>query len=241
MDRFVCFYCTFLCIICIRKDLKYTLRSAYSARTFDILRTQFKAFLLFCTYFRFTPTPATLDTVCLYVQFLSRTLSPPAIRNCLSGVKLLHLFSGFEFLFNKDFLLSLTLRSIARNALHTPRRAPPVTPDVFYHISKVLDFENDPLSSALFCAFLFTFLLMAPLANIVTRSRQCFDPSRHLTRRDIATNQHGLIVTFKCTKTLQFGERKLHIPWVRLPGSPLCPVSAYHRMIRLVPASSVST
>ena len=82
---------------------------------------------------------------------------------------------------------------------------------------------------------------MAPLANIVTRSRQCVDPSRHLTRRDIATNQHGLIVTFKCTKTLQFGERKLHIPLVRLPGSPLCPVSAYHRMIRLVPASSVST
>ena len=111
----------------------------------------------------------------------------------------------------------------------------------FYHISKVLDFDNDPLSSALFCAFLFTFLLMAPLANIVTRSRQCVDPSRHLTRRDIATNQHGLIVTFKCTKTLQFGERKLHIPLVRLPGSPLCPVSAYHRMIRLVPASSVST
>ena len=131
MDRFVCFYCRFLSIICIEKGFEVQLRSAYSARTFNILRTQFKAFLLFCTYFRFTPTPATLDTVCLYVQFLSRTLSPPAIRNCLSGVKLLHLFSGFEFLFNKDFRLSLTLRGIARNALHTPRRAPPVTPDVF--------------------------------------------------------------------------------------------------------------
>lgn len=135
------------------------------------------------------------------MQFLSRTLSPPAIRNCLSGVKLLHLFSGFEFLFNKDFLLSLTLRGIARNALHTPRRALPVTPDVFYHISKVLDFENDPLSCSLFCAFLFTFFLMARLANIVPRFRQCFDPSRHLTGREVAKNQRGLIVTFKCTKT----------------------------------------
>ena len=46
---------------------------------------------------------ATLDTICLYVQFLSRTLSPPAIRNYLSGVKLLHLFSGLDFPFNKDF------------------------------------------------------------------------------------------------------------------------------------------
>ena len=36
---------------------------------------------------------------------------------------------------------------------------------------------------------------------------------------------HGLLVTFKCTKTNQFGERLLQIP-----------VSAYLRMICLVPA-----
>ena len=167
MDRFVCFYCTFLCIICIRKDLKYTLRSAYSARTFDILRTQFKAFLLFCAYFRLIPTPATLDTICLYVQFLSRRLSPPAICNYLSEVKLLHLFSGPEFPFTKDFVLSLKLRDIARNALHTPRRAPLVTPDVLYHIFMVWDLENVPFSRTLFCAFLITFFSMARLVNIV--------------------------------------------------------------------------
>ena len=69
------------------------------------------------------------------------------------------------------------------------------------HISKVLDFENDPLSCTLLCAFLFTFFLMARLANIVPRFRQCFDPSRHLTGREVAKNQRGLIVTFKCTKT----------------------------------------
>ena len=222
----------------MRKDWKYTLRSAYSAGTFSNSRTQFKAFLLFCTYFHFTLTPATLDTLCLYVEFLSRTLSPPAIRNYLSGVKLLHLFSGLDIPFRKDFLLSLTFRGIARNALHTPRRAPPVTPDVLCHISKVLDFEKDPISCTLFCAFLFTLFLMARLANIVLRSRKCFDPSRNLTRSDVATNQHGLIGTFKCTKTIQFGERQLHIPLLRLPGSPICPVSAYHRMVRLVPASS---
>ena len=82
---------------------------------------------------------------------------------------------------------------------------------------------------------------MAGLANIVPPFRQCFNPSRHLILGDVATNQHGLIVTFKCTKTIQFGERKLHVPLLRLPGSHLCPVSTYHRMIRLVPASSVST
>ena len=41
-----------------------------------------------------------------------------------------------------------------------------------------------------------TFFLVARLANIVPRSRQCFDPSRHLTRRDVAMNQHGLIIRY---------------------------------------------
>ena len=155
----------------------------------------------------------------------------------MSGVKLFHLFSGLDFPYTKDFLLSLTLRGIARNALHTPHRAPPVTPYILFQMSRVLDFKHDPMSCALFCAFLFTFFLMARLANIVPSSRNSFDPRRNLTRSDVVANEHGLIVTFRSTKTIQFGERQLHIPLLRLPGSPLCPVSAYHRMVRLIPAS----
>ena len=92
-------------------------------------------------------------------SFYGRTLSPPAIRNYLSGVKQLHLFSGLDFPFTNDFLLSLTFRGIVRNTLHTPRRAPPVTPAILFRISEVLDSENDPISCVvsctLFCAFLF--------------------------------------------------------------------------------------
>ena len=170
------------------------------------------------------------------MQFLSRTLTPASIRNYLSGVTLLHLFTGADYPFTKDFILSLTLRGIARNALHTPRRAPTVTPSILLSISHVLDCEGDPRSSTLFCAFLFTFYLMARLANIVPKSAKSFDPRRHLTRGDVAVTSHGLLVTFKCTKTIQFGERLLHIPLLRIHDSPLCPVSAYLRMIRLVPA-----
>lgn len=124
---------------------------------------------------------------------------------------------------------------IARNALHTPRRAPPVTPSILLSISHVLAFEGDLRLSTLFCAFLFTFYLMARVANIVPKSATSFDPRRHLTRGDVAVTSHGLIVTFKCTKTIQFGERCLHIPLLRIVDSPLCPVSIYLCMIRLVP------
>ena len=191
---------------------------------------------MFCFYFELTPVPAELTTVCLYVQFLSRTLTPPSIRNYLSVVKLLHLFSGADYPFTKDFVLSLTLRGIARRAFHTPRRAPPVSPSLLLRLSSFLLLNGDPRSATLLCAFLFAFFLMARLANIVPPSLRQFDPRRHLTRDDVVFTAHGLFVTFRCTKTIQFGERLLHIPLLSIPGSPLCPVSAYRRMIELIPA-----
>ena len=63
-----------------------------------------------------------------------------------------------------------------------------------------------------------------------------FDPRRHLTRGDVVFTAHGLFVTFRCTKTIQFDERLLHIPLLSISGSPLCPVSNYRRMIELIPA-----
>ena len=77
------------------------------------------------------------------------------------------------------------------------------------------------------CLFIYL-LFKGLLANIVPRSRisKCFDPLRNLTRSDVVINQHGLIVTFKCTKTIQFGERKLHYSFVTTawfsPMSSLC-------------------
>ncbi|XP_032229976.1 uncharacterized protein LOC116613531 isoform X2 [Nematostella vectensis] len=222
----------------LQKDLRQTLQAAYSTGTYSNLKTQFKAFFLFCLYFDLTPLPADIDTVCLYVQFLSRSIAPPSIRNYLSGVKLLHLFAGYDYAFTKDFSLSLALRGVSRRIPHVPQRAPPVTPSLLLLVARTVDFQHDAHSSTLYCAFLFAFFLMARIANIVPRSIKAFNPTRDLTRGDVLCNEHGLIATFKHTKTIQFGQRRLHIPLLRIPGSLLCPVAAYNNMIRLVPASA---
>lgn len=138
----------------LRQDLKHSQRPAYCAGTFSNLKkTQFKAYYLFWHYFRLDPTPATRDTVCPYVQFISRTLTPASVRNCLSGVHLLHLFTGADNPFTKDFILSFTLRSIARYALHT--RAGLLQLPLVH----VLKCEGDPRSSTLFVPFCLRFIL----------------------------------------------------------------------------------
>lgn len=152
----------------------------------------------------------------------------------------MHLFLGLDYAFSKDFVLSITFRGISRIAMHTPSRALPVTPSILVKISRTIDYVRDPLSCTLFCAFLFSFFLMARLANIVPKSSKSFDRRRNITRGDVRVIPSGLLITFKATKTIQFGERKLNIPLVSIPGSPLCPVSAYARMLQLIPAPSCS-
>ena len=66
----------------------------------------------------------------------------------------MHLFSGFDFPYTKDFLISLTMRSIARNAMHTLRRAPPLTAGILLRICKVLEYLNNPVSCTLFCRYI---------------------------------------------------------------------------------------
>ncbi|CAG2206337.1 unnamed protein product [Mytilus edulis] len=45
-----------------------------------------------------------------------------------------------------------------------------------------------------------------------------------------------LLVRMEWSKTIQFGNRKLELPLVKIKESPLCPYNAYNRMCTLIPA-----
>ena len=50
----------------------------------------------------------------------------------------------------------------------------------------------------------------------------------------VGTN--ALWVTFRWSKTIQYGQRSFTIPVQAIPGSPLCPLSAFKEMVRRIPA-----
>lgn len=189
----------------------------------------------FCYYFKLEALPASLDTVCLYCQYLSSFLTPGSVKNYLSGVKVLHIVSGHDFIHSKAPELRLTLRGIDRLAQHCPDKAPPVTPSILYKL--VLSSDLSKAEDLVYMtSFLFAFFLFARISNIIPQSARAFDVRKNLCRGDIVCTKYGLSVTFRWTKTIQFGQRKLVIPLLAIPGCPLCPVEAYIRMCRLVPA-----
>ena len=58
---------------------------------------------------------------------------------------------------------------------------------------------------------------------------------------DILVGEKTLLVVFKWSKTNQSGGRVHMIPLVILPGSPLCPVTAYKNMCGLLPFNCQKT
>ena len=104
----------------LRRDVKSRQQAAYASGTKNNIKTQWKAFIMFCLYFNIDYLPCSNETVCLYIQFLSRSFkSVQSIKNYVSGVRNLHLLHGYEFPDNDNFELRLLLRGSLEYTPHT--------------------------------------------------------------------------------------------------------------------------
>ena len=123
------------------------------------------------------------------------------------------------------------MKGIHRLRPHTPRRAKPVVPALLSSIAGVLD-PGDSLYQATFACSLLLFHTLARLGSVLPASLRT-KPQFFLSRDCVNSSAEGMLVTMLHTKTIQFGERLLHIPLVRT-GGILCPVQAFQRHLSLL-------
>lgn len=221
----------------LKQDLKTSRSSAFAEGTKNNLKVQWESFLLFCMYFGLKYLPASTETLSLYAQFLSRTFkSTQSIRNYLSGIKTMHYLLGFSVDHINNFLINLGLRGIARLKPYCIKQAHAITPEHLLQISILLDL-TDPSDSVYWCLFLFAFFLFARKSNLVPTTRKDYKQKKFLLRKDVKPGHNHLIVRMRWSKTIQFGERILETPLIAIPGSALCPISAYKCMCKNVKAN----
>ena len=213
-------------------DVQVSKSHAFAEGSYSNLRTQFRSYFSFCVYFGRHPLPADSETICGYVQFLSRSLQPTAIRNYLSGVKTLHAFLGFAYDFSEDYHLQLVLRGIARLHPHVPHRARPVTPSILEKFHASMNQFNS-LHCTVWACCLCLFFTLSRLGSILPASKTSKSTRSILTRDRINFCREGIIITLLHTKNIQFGRRRLHIPLLRIP-SILCPVRAYEQALDFI-------
>ena len=184
------------------REMLHSRRMAYSSGTSSNLRTQFRAYLSFCVYFRRVALPADLKTIATYAQFLSRSVTPQTVRNYLSGVKFLHILLGLDYPFTESFILRLVLRGISRLNPHVPRRARPVTPNILRAIAAQVD-PSSSLHLAVYACALLSFFLMARVGSVLPVS-SAVSSRLYLSASAVRLAKHGLLVSFRHTKTIQF-------------------------------------
>ena len=180
--------------------------------------------------------PVNTDELCLFIQFLTRSLSSPkSVKNYVSGLKTLHDLLHLPFPSYNDISVRLTFRGLDRSLSHVPNRAQPVTIQLLGEIHKLLDYK-DPCQIVVWCLFLFLFFLFARKSQFIPISCAPGHIAKLVKRQDVVFKDGLLQVTFYWTKTRQSGGTPFVIPLSPIPGSLLCPVTAYHRMLKVVPA-----
>ena len=222
----------------LRREMRQSRKAAFADGTSRNLITQWKAYFMFCIYFNFPILPSSTNVMCLYVQFLARSMTAfNSIQNYVSGVRSLHLRLGLPFPSSptERFLLDTVLRGLHGSNVHTTEQAAPMTPHILRAMYELLDVSK-PVDAVFWALFLFAFFTLARKSNLV--ADVVCGRGRQIIRRDVCYSSGGLLVVFHWTKTIQDRSRTLSIPLVSIPGSPLCPVHAYCHMLRLVPALS---
>ncbi len=131
----------------------------------------------------------------------------------------------------QPYEIKFALRGISRLKLHCPKKAYPVTPHILHQIHGVLDFSN-PAHTVFWSLFLLAFFTMSRKSNLVATGNASQRMQLHM--QDVVVGAKCILVNFKWSKTIQFGQRVLQIPLVAELGNILCPVSAFKAMIQAV-------
>lgn len=171
---------------------------------------------------------------------MSRTVSSyQYLQILLHDVRLLHQFFDVSFDALDSFRVTCVLRGLKRVLGTGQHKKLPITPAILTKLYQFMDFSI-PAHATLWAMFLIAFFTFLRKSNLTLKSVACFNPDTDLTRADIIVRDNFLILQIKKSKTVQFNEHVHLLPVVCIPNSVLCPVSAYHHMLDLVPATSSS-
>lgn len=124
-------------------------------------------------------------------------------------------------------------RGIKRSLGSPPLQKLPITPEILLKIKQQLDFSL-ARDKAFWCACLLAFYSFLRKASLLPKSAHS-PGTESLRRSDLQVDSNLIYLTVRHTKTIQFGQRVLKIPFVAQPGSLLCPVSASLNMLESLP------
>jgi hypothetical protein len=196
-------------------------RLAFAAATKTTYRCQLNAYLRFCIYYERVPCPADKTTLKAYIAFLARSLKSSSIPCYLNIVRIVHVSAGFTNPFLENWDVSMVRRGVMRVKGQPPVQKMPMTLPILRLISGFLDFSL-PGDIAFWAACLVCFFGLLRKGTLLPRSR--LELANCLLRSDVVMKCDSFVLHIRHTKTVQFGQRVIVIPFVACLDPLICPV-----------------
>ena len=122
--------------------------------------------------------------------------------------------------------LNQVKRGIQRKLGRPPKQKLAITPQILKDIYKALDKEK-PEAQAFWTACLIGFFGFLRKSTLLPKSSKTTDTAKAIRISDvILEDKSSANIVIRHTKTIQFGQRLLTLPFATVPGSHLCPVNA---------------
>lgn len=211
-------------------------RSGPAPGSWNNLLTHSRKFQRFCNLLNIAPFPISEQNFCRYMAYLTFSLtSSDSVLNYISGVKKLHAYAKIPMpVFSK--YVDAVFSGVKRLLAHQIKQAEPVTPHILRQMSALVDLQDEK-QVVCFTALVVGFYLFLRSSNLTCKTQTSFDPHKNLCRQDIRLASDIALIEIKWTKSIQFFERKLLMPVIKILAVEICPIAWLKHMIAMVPAS----
>lgn len=224
----------------LQQEVLYYRQQGYAPTTKKSYRTQFDAFIKFCSMLGLPPLPASNYTLCIYAAFLARFLLPQSVYSYVHFVGILHKDQGFSNPVVDNWPLSHVLKGIRRVHGKPSRPRLPITIDILVALHSRLNFNLSKHAS--FWAICLTmFFGLFRKSHLLPSYRRSFNPIQQFIRSGFKHDVHGMVLKVRWSKTFHFGQSVVLVPLICFPSIPLCPVTAILHAFALTPAATPCT
>jgi hypothetical protein len=214
-------------------------RSAFAESTKIAYRCHRDCLIRFCIYFSRVPIPADQITLKGYVAFLARSIKSSSINGYLNIVRILHLEAGFANPLQDNFEIQMVKRGIARQLGTPPVQMLPLNLSILRSLFPLFDFSKTA-DVAFWGALLLGFFGMLRKSTLLLKNSRCA-PVSGLCRSDILNvTSDSFVLSVRHSKTIQFGQRTLQVPFLVCDDTRICPVRfmLMHLTMSVLPGDS---
>ena len=223
-------------LISLKDEASRFRSSTFAATTKKTYRSQALCYTRFCLNFGLVPVPAVQETLITYCAFLARTLSASSIPAYLNVVRLMHIESGYPNPLLNNWELTSVQRGITRQLGKPPKQKSPITVPILLDLYNTV--ENTPADAAFWAACLIAFFGFLRKSTLLPSSDLLL-LKKYIARSDVINlTLSSFKILIKQSKTIQFGQRVLTLPYVSCADPRLCPVRALLRHVGLSKLSS---